>query len=309
MTLTAIIPRRPALARASPARASGFAANPAGRDTHYETVRDDRLLGRRYRLGALVGRGSEANVYQATDATLGTDVAIKIFRAESGDAASPFSREQALHTPLHHRNIVRIKDHGRVPADGGPGSGRDYLVAELVRGPDLRSVLQDGHLGTPHVAAWMSDVASALAHVHRKGVVHNDVKPANILVDRSAGTDPTGRAKLTDFGIATSSRHRPNHAGSGTPHYLSPEAVHGTTTTSASDIYALGLVTFECLTGIKAFPGPALESMVARTLRAPRLPDTVRRRWSMLLHSMTDADPANRPTAAEAHRALKRISR
>ncbi|QDY90042.1 serine/threonine protein kinase [Arthrobacter sp. UKPF54-2] len=294
--MTLALTRRPA--RAAAPRAAFFGP-----------LAEDRLLDQRYRLGTLAGRGSEADVYRATDAANGSEVAVKIFRSDASDAASPFSREKDLHTPLHHRHIVRVNGYGHGPDDGGSGSGRNYLVTELVSGPDLRTVLQDGPLRMPLVAAWMGDVAGALAHVHRKGVVHNDVKPANILVDRSASAGPAGLAKLTDFGIATSSWHRPNHAGSGTPHYLSPEAVHGTTTTTASDVYALGLVTFECLTGIKAFPGPALESMVARTLRAPRLPDTVRRRWSMLLHSMTDAEPGNRPTAAEAHRALKRISR
>lgn len=282
---------------------------PAGAHAVHAPDRGDRLVGGRYRLGQLLGRGSEADVYQAVDVGSDLEAAVKIFRTDTADAASPFAREQALHAQLQHDNIVRISGHGRVMADGGLGSGRNYVVAELVRGSDLRTVLRDKTLSALQVTAWMSDTASALAYIHRRGIVHNDVKPANILVDRANLPNSLGLAKLTDFGIATSARHRPNSATSGTPHYLSPEAVHGTATSSASDVYALGLVTFECLTGIKAFPGPALESMVARTLRAPRLPDTVRRRWSVLLHAMTDLEPANRPTAVEVRRALLRIHR
>lgn len=270
-----------------------------------------QLVGQRYRIDHLLGRGSEADVFHATDfrgpdAAGSGAAAVKVFRSASSDNSSPFVRERELHAPLHHANVVRIHGSGRMPA-GGPDAGRDYIVAELA-GTDLRQLLQGGPLPAAQTAVLLGGVAKALAHIHRRGIVHNDVKPANIMV---AGNPEGGAgvAKLTDFGIATSAWHRPNAHASGTPHYLSPEAVHGRPTTGASDIYALGLVAFECLTGIKAFPGPALESMVARTLRSPRLPDTVRRRWSVLLLAMTDTDPATRPTAGETLRMLQRIGR
>lgn len=268
-----------------------------------------RALERGYRVGALLGRGAEADVYEATDLLSGGSAALKIFRTGTAHPDSPFNREIELHARLHHNNIVRIKRYGRMPADGGTGSGRNYVAAELAPGTDLRKAIHDGPLDPADVTAWMGGVASALSYIHRKGIVHNDVKPANIMVSRTDGMSSKAEAKLIDFGIATSSWHRPNTDVSGTPHYLSPEAVHGQHTTSASDIYALGLVIFESLTGIKAFPGPALESMVARTLRSPRLPATVQRRWSRLLLAMTDADPARRPSAAEVHRTLHKISR
>ncbi|KQR81157.1 hypothetical protein ASF98_17070 [Arthrobacter sp. Leaf337] len=264
---------------------------------------------RRYQVGALLGRGAEADVYQATDLLSGGSAALKIFRAEAANPDSPFNREIELHARLHHNNIMRIKRYGRMPADGGTGSGRNYIAAELAAGTDLRRAIHEGPVDAADVAAWMGGVASALSHIHRKGIVHNDVKPANIMVNRADDRASKAEAKLIDFGIATSSWHRPNTDVSGTPHYLSPEAVHGQHATSASDIYALGLVIFESLTGIKAFPGPALESMVARTLRSPRLPATVQRRWSRLLLAMTDTDPARRPSASEVHRTLHRISR
>lgn len=268
-----------------------------------------RTVERRYQVGALLGRGAEADVYQATDLLSGGSAALKIFRAETANPDSPFNREIELHSRLHHHNIVRIKRYGRMPADGGTGSGRNYVAAELAAGTDLRRAIHEGPVDAADVAAWMGGIASALAYIHRKGIVHNDVKPANIMVNRAGDTSSKAEAKLIDFGIATSSWHRTNTDASGTPHYLSPEAVHGQHTTGASDIYALGLVIFESLTGIKAFPGPALESMVARTLRSPRLPATVQRRWSRLLLAMTDTEPARRPSAAEVHRTLHKISR
>ena len=304
----------PAAPGTCPAATPGIVSRPAGTPAATGTGAGERLLDGRYRLGDLLGRGSEADVYRATDlAARGSapELAVKIFRAGTADAASPFIRERDLHGPLRHRAIVRVLSHGRAADDAATEAGRGYVVTELVDGPDLRSHLHSNTLSARQVTVWSADIAGALAHLHRRGIVHNHVKPANIilggLTSGDAGTG--GRAMLTDFGIATSARHRANSAMSGTPHYLSPEAVNGTGTSSASDIYALGLVIFECLTGIKAFPGPALESMVARTLRLPRLPSTVGRRWSVLLHAMTDPEPSRRPTAAAVVRALKRIHR
>jgi len=304
----------PAKPGTCPAATPGIVSPPAGTPAATGTGAGERLLDGRYRLGDLLGRGSEADVYRATDlAARGSapELAVKIFRAGTADAASPFIRERDLHGPLRHRAIVRVLGHGRAADDAATEAGRGYVITELVDGPDLRSHLHGNTLSARQVTVWSADIAGALAHLHRRGIVHNDVKPANIilggLTSGVAGTG--GRAMLTDFGIATSARHRANSATSGTPHYLSPEAVYGTGTSSASDIYALGLVIFECLTGIKAFPGPALESMVARTLRLPRLPSTVGRRWSVLLHAMTDPEPSRRPTAAAVARALKRIDR
>lgn len=297
-----------------PAGPPGIVSRRAGTPAARGTAAVERVLAGRYLLGDLLGRGSEADVYRATDlAARGSapELAVKIFRAGTADAASPFIRERDLHGPLRHRAIVRVLGHGRAADEDATAAGRGYVVTELIDGPDLRSHLNGNTLSAGQVTVWSADIAGALAHLHRRGIVHNDVKPANIILAglTSGHAGAGGRAMLTDFGIATSARHRANSATSGTPHYLSPEAVHGTGTSSASDIYALGLVIFECLTGIKAFPGPALESMVARTLRLPRLPSTVGRRWSVLLHAMTDPEPARRPTAAAVCHALKRIDR
>lgn len=274
----------------------------AANEVHPEVV-----LGERYRLGAQLGGGSEAYVNEARDLLSGKTVAVKIFRSTDSMDNAPFRRELEIHGRLRHRNIVRVLDSGDTPGAGSQKS-RSFVVMELVGGKDLRGFLQDNPASPEQTAAWMTDIARALAHVHRRGIVHNDIKPGNILVDFASDPRGLGIAKLADFGIALNGRHAAPNSSSGTPHYLSPEEVCGGTSTTASDIYSLGLVALECLTGTKAFPGPPLESMVARTLGEPRIPGTVRRRWSMVLHAMTDPDPAGRPSASQAVGMLRRLS-
>ncbi|SDX58413.1 Serine/threonine protein kinase [Arthrobacter sp. cf158] len=268
------------------------------------------VLGGRYRLGAPLGGGSEANVNEALDLETGTSVAVKIFRT-CDDA--PYDREMKIHSRLRHKNIVRVLGSSgvqlrREELEGEHDARRNYLVMDLVEGKDLRWILQQAPASEVQTVAWMTGIARALTHLHRRGVVHNDIKPGNILVDFTADPKGPGIAKLTDFGIAINGRQAAPNSSSGTPHYLSPEEVCGGESTSASDIYSLGLVALECLTGTKAFPGAPLESMVARTLGEPRIPGTVRRRWSMVLHAMTDPNPAGRPSASQTVGMLRRLS-
>ncbi|NWL32810.1 serine/threonine-protein kinase [Paenarthrobacter nitroguajacolicus] len=288
----------------------GAGTDRGARADHHAVAANEVVLGGRYRLGAQLGGGSEAYVNEARDLLSGKSVAVKIFRSTDSMDNAPFRRELEIHGRLRHRNIVRVLDSGDTPGAGGVGSqkSRSFVVMELVGGKDLRGFLQDNPASPEQTAAWMTDIARALAHVHRRGIVHNDIKPGNILVDFASDPRGLGIAKLADFGIALNGRHAAPNSSSGTPHYLSPEEVCGGTSTTASDIYSLGLVALECLTGTKAFPGPPLESMVARTLREPRIPGTVRRRWSMVLHAMTDPDPAGRPSASQAVGMLRRLS-
>ncbi|MDR6438953.1 serine/threonine protein kinase [Paenarthrobacter nicotinovorans] len=275
-------------------------------------LQDEVVLGGRYRLGGRLGGGSEAYVNEALDLRTGKPVAVKIFRATDpakSQAAkdAPFRREVDIHSRLRHQNIVAVLGSG-IWETTDPQGSRNYLVMDLMDGSDLRSILHDRPATPGQAVAWMSGIAKALTHLHRRGIVHNDIKPGNILVDFNAAPDSLGTAKLTDFGIAIDGRHAAPRSSSGTPHYLSPEEVCGGTSTSASDIYSLGLVALECLTGTKAFPGPPLESMVARTLGEPRIPGTVRRRWSMVLHAMTDPDPAGRPSASQVVGMFRRLT-
>jgi serine/threonine protein kinase len=151
------------------------------------------------------------------------------------------------------------------------------------------------------VARVGAAVAGALAAVHSYGLVHRDIKPANILIST------TGDVKLSDFGIARDLEAERLTAAAdviGTAAYLSPEQARGAEVGPPTDVYALGLVLLECLTGRREYPGRAVESAVARLLRDPVVPNELPGSWPPLLRAMTQADPARRPTAAEVEGAL-----
>jgi serine/threonine protein kinase len=173
---------------------------------------------------------------------------------------------------------------------------------ELVPGRTLADRIATGPLGVMDTATFASQLASALAYIHRRGIVHRDIKPANILL---ASNDDPGSgefAKLTDFGIARlvdGTRMTMTGHTLGTASYLSPEQISGAEVTSASDIYSLGLVLLECLTGETAYPGNGAEAALARLSRQPTIPDSLPDGWIRLLGAMTDRDPIGRPGAAE----------
>ncbi|HZR14722.1 MAG TPA: serine/threonine-protein kinase [Acidimicrobiia bacterium] len=245
------------------------------------------VLAGRYRLTALLARGGMADVHRAIDARLERDVAVKILR-EDGDRAR-FDGEVQTLAALHHPNLVRLLDAGTDEHQGR------FLVLELREEPTLADRLRSGPLTTEQTARIATDVADALAYVHARGIVHRDVKPGNIFV-----TDDS-HAQLADFGIAKVGDVALTSTGMtvGTAAYLAPEQVDGRAASSAVDVYALGLVMIECLTGRRAFDGPAGEVAVARLVRDPELPTNVPERWAALLCRMTARDPSTRPTAGD----------
>lgn len=261
-----------------------------------------QVLGGRYAVAERIGRGGMATVYRARDEQLGRDVALKVF--DSGlTSPADLQRQQGevRHLAgLTHAGLVTLYD---AVSDGD----RSFLVLEYVAGQDLRARLAAGPLPSSVVAAVGRDIASALAHLHSRDLVHRDVSPGNILLPSSDAHEHGVAAKLTDLGIA-----RVVDAGQitatgtliGTAAYLSPEQVRGRSVSSASDVYSLGLVLLECLTGERAFPGPAMESAVARLHRDPDTSGVVPPRWRALLAAMTAREPSDRPTAAEAAQAL-----
>jgi serine/threonine protein kinase len=193
---------------------------------------------------------------------------------------------------------ARMADAVGAPVDGGPA----YLVLEFVDGPSLAKRLgHDGAMSPADVARLGIAVASALDVVHASGLVHRDIKPGNILLNHA------GDAKLSDFGIARALRAE-RITGSadvlGTAPYLSPEQARGSDVGPASDVYALGLVLLECLTGQREYPGPAVESAVARLHRDPVIPAALQPPWPELLRTMTSGQPETRPTAADVAAAL-----
>lgn len=267
-------------------------------------------LGGRYRLLDEIGRGSVGTVHRARDEFLGRDVAVKLIEPPVVDAEALRRDEDEVKVlaRLNHHGLVTLFDAGSDLSDAQ--RPRIYLVMELIDGPDLRDRLGQGSLSSADVAQIGYDLAMALGYVHDHGVVHRDVKPANIMMFDYGHHAARMRAKLTDFGIAMLMEAPLGGDGSfiGTAAYVSPEQAKGEPLGPASDIYSLGLVLLECLTGMRSFPGDPLPSALARLLRGPDIPADLDPQWLRLLAAMTATDPAARPTAREAATALAEIT-
>jgi serine/threonine protein kinase len=261
------------------------------------------LLAGRYRLGDVLGRGGMADVYRAEDLVLGRHVAVKWLRqpAGTGPEAARAQAEARMLAALSHPNLVTV-------FDAGAHDGRPFLVMELVAGSSLAD-----HGRRPRELGAVADLgvqlADALAYVHARRVIHRDLKPANVLLEPGRGGAPV--VKLSDFGIARvfdAARLTATGAAIGTPAYLAPEQLSGGPLTGAVDVYALGLVLLECLTGTRPFPGNARETAMARLTRSAAIPAELPAAWAALLSAMTQVDPALRPDSnrtADALRALR----
>ena len=263
---------------------------------------DPTLLAGRYRLAELLGRGGMAEVYAAEDEVLRRRVAVKVFRSGAAGAEAPrVDAEIRTIAGLRHPGVVTVFDASTTGAGGPP-----YIVMDLVPGPTLAHRLAGGPLTSADTAVLGSQLADVLAHVHAAGIVHRDLKPANILLDAPTAGAPF-TARLTDFGIARlvdSTRLTTVGLTVGTAGYLSPEQALGEPAGPPSDIYSLGLVLLECLTGRVAFPGSGVATAGARLHRPPEIPAELPDGWPELLAAMTARDPAARPTAEQVYRQL-----
>lgn len=265
---------------------------------------EERVFGGRYRVTGTLGHGGMASVYRAVDEQLGREVAVKVFRIGAVDHGERARAEAEMHTlaALRSPSLVTLYD-----AALDDGNGDSYLVMELVPGSDLDTRLREGPLDTTTTARTGAQVAEGLAAVHAQGIVHRDVKPANVLLESDGQ-----HVKLADFGIALlrdAARVTGTGTVIGTAAYISPEQVLGREVTGQADVYALGLVLLQCLTGARPFPGTAVESATARLTRGPDIDRHLPTAWRTLLHVMTAQDPAERPTAAEAARRLRALER
>ena len=241
----------------------------------------------RYRLVHLLGRGGTAEVWRAEDESLARPVALKLVTVPTDDSAARAGEEARLLARLNHPGLVPVYDAGTDERD------RPWVVMELVEGETLADTLKRGALSSQRAAVVGRAVAEALAYVHARGLVHRDVKPANVLVGRD------GRVRLTDFGIARlvdAARVTSTGMMVGTASYLAPEQVAGEPVGPPADVYALGLLLLECLTGQREYSGSTVEVALARLQRPPRVPDTLPAGWPGLLRAMTARDPRARPT-------------
>ncbi|MFJ4280662.1 serine/threonine-protein kinase [Streptomyces massasporeus] len=257
-----------------------------------------RILAGRYRLDALLGSGGAADVYRGFDLRLRRPVAVKTFRAGTGfDTEEIFRSEAEILARLQHPGLVTAFDAGHHDGDA-------FLVMQLIDGRTLKSRIAEGPLSCEAAAALGAALAEALAHTHEVGIVHRDVKPSNILLDSA------GHPHLTDFGISRlldATTRTATGTMTGTAAYLSPEQVLGHPVGRPADIYALGLVLLECLTGRLEYGGGPLEAAIARLHRPPVLPDALPDDFAGLLRDMTSLEEQIRPTARDCAQALTRL--
>ena len=226
---------------------------------------EELVFGRRYRVTEKIGTGGMADVYKAVDETLGRTVAVKVMHARYASDpsfAARFRKEAQSAANLVSPNIVNIYDWG---ADGETY----YIVMEYVRGSDLKSIIQEkGALPSKKVADIGAQVAAALSVAHGYDIIHRDIKPHNIMVQ------PDGSAKVMDFGIARAGNSTMTQTGSvlGTAHYVSPEQAQGKELTGASDLYSLGVVLYECVTGTLPFDADTPVAVALKQVNDQPLP-------------------------------------
>jgi hypothetical protein len=251
------------------------------------------LLGGRYELNEPIGAGGFSEVWRATDTVLARPVAIKFLHASyahQAEALARFRAEARYAGALAHQNIARIYDYAE-PADSVP-----YLVMELIDGPSLARVLSRGALEAARAMDVVAQAAAGLQAAHDAGLIHRDIKPANLLLC------PDGTVKITDFGISHAVGSAPvTMTGTliGTPSYMAPERVAGARATPASDLYALGVVAYECLAGAPPFSGVPLEVALAHRERPlPPLPPSVPVEVGALVMQLTAKDACWRPASA-----------
>ena len=265
-------------------------------EDHTQAVPTAAVIAGRYRLDELVGRGGTAEVWRATDTQLERTVALKLVTGAHDESAARAADEAKTLARMSHPSLVQVYDAGT------DSTGRPWVVMEFVDGKTLGQAIATAPLSVERVAEIGARVAEALDHVHSQGLVHRDIKPANVLLRRDGGV------RLTDFGIARlvdAAKVTSTGLMVGTASYLAPEQVTGEPVGPPADVYGLGLVLLETLTGRREYAGPAVEAAMARLSRAPEIPTHLPDGWAPLLAAMTRREAAHRPTAGEVAAALR----
>jgi hypothetical protein len=273
-----------------------------------------QTLGGRYRISALLGSGGMGAVYRAEHTALKKAVAIKVLNQEMAshrEAALRFEREAMVSARIVHPNVVSATDSGRL-ADGSL-----YLVLEYVPGRSLRELIDaERQLGPARALAIGSQIAEALAAAHRAGIVHRDLKPSNVMLLVEENHDEV--VKVLDFGLArVSGEATPGEAltrtGSvfGTPEYMSPEQARGEIVDHRADLYALGVILYELLSGRQPFTAPELVAVLIKHIQEtpPPLPADIPEPIASYVMSLLDKEPSRRPgDARQVAKALRRLA-
>ncbi|MBT8493882.1 MAG: serine/threonine protein kinase [Deltaproteobacteria bacterium] len=269
----------------------------------------DLLLAGRYQLGSELGRGASATVYRAYDPRLKRPVALKILdhKTSDDDDRRRFVREARALAQIRHPNVAEVYDVGS-------GVGFDYLAMELIDGPSLEEVLESAPLPlASRFLPWLIDIAAGLDAVHAAGLIHRDVKPANVRI-------ASDRAVLVDFGLAFSDLQEAGDLARitqanmmvGTPCYLSPEQIRGSSVEAAADVYAFGCLIYQVLVGSPPFEGEIAE-IFAKHLHLPPVPPAdccdrpVDPELNGLVMAMLAKDAKGRPEIARAKELLERL--
>jgi serine/threonine-protein kinase len=263
------------------------------------------ILSGRYELHRRIGAGGYSEVWRATDLVLGRLVAVKQLYAgfaEHAETRTRFRAEGRRAGQLSHENIARVYDFCEPPDPDLP-----FLVMELIDGPSVADLLHSGPLEQASTARIIAQTAAGLDAAHQAGLIHRDIKPANLLIS------PDGVVKITDFGISDAADSAPITAANlliGTPSYLAPERITGVRATQATDLYALGIVGYECLTGSLPFDGHGMQvAMAHREQPLPPLPESVDPDLAALIGDLAAKDPGARPHgAAEVARRAGQIA-
>ncbi len=258
-----------------------------------------------YALGRLLGEGATAHVFRAREAG-GPEVVVKVLKPEAAAdrvARRRFLREARAASAISHRHLVPVLDVGE-------SDGRPWLAMPFLAGGSLAGRLGSGRLGLDETIRLAAELGAALDSLHDAGILHRDVKPSNVLFDEA------GRAALADFGIATGRDFTVlTRQGQflGTPHYVAPELIAGEPASAASDVYALGCVLYEAVTGSPPFAGRSAFAVGLAHLeeeppdpreRVPDLPPGVGEAFRLALAK----DPGERPTTASAPAPMPRLS-